>query len=79
MRLRFALAAVTLVLAVSPPARATGNADAGHALAQLWCSSCNVVDLAASSGSDRAGIGRIPYVTIRISRVRRLAHHLRTR
>lgn len=38
-------AAFVVVLAVGvPPAMAAGNAEAGHALARVWCSSCHLVD-----------------------------------
>ncbi|HEX7970589.1 MAG TPA: c-type cytochrome [Stellaceae bacterium] len=39
--------------AIATPASAAGNAQAGHALAQVWCSSCHMVDT-SGQGRDTA-------------------------
>jgi mono/diheme cytochrome c family protein len=41
------------LVAVAAPASAAGDAQAGHALAQVWCSSCHVVDT-SGQGRDTA-------------------------
>lgn len=35
--------------AAAVPAVAAGNAQAGHALARIWCSSCHMVDLSGQA------------------------------
>ena len=63
MRLSVVVATVTFVataVAISAaPAEAAGNPQAGHALAQVWCSSCHVVD-ESGQGRDTAP----PFATI---------------
>ena len=41
---RFALAALVLLEVTAAPARAAGDAEAGHQLASQWCTGCHIVD-----------------------------------
>lgn len=62
MRLSVVMAAASCVAAIvfgAAGAEAAGNAQAGHALARIWCSSCHVVD-ESGQGRDTAP----PFATI---------------
>jgi cytochrome c len=48
-----AVAAALLCSLANAPAATAGDAQAGHDLARLWCSSCHIVDL-SGHGSDMA-------------------------
>ena len=66
MRWGHLIAACSLAATISFPtieAQAAGNAQAGHTLARLWCSSCHVVD-ESGAGRDTAP----PFATIASSR-----------
>ena len=56
------IVAATIVLGMNG-AQAAGNAQAGHSLARLWCSSCHIVD-ESGEGRDTAP----PFATIANSR-----------
>jgi mono/diheme cytochrome c family protein len=47
------LAFIAVLLVVGGTARAAGDAEAGHKLAQLWCTSCHIVD-DSRQGADTA-------------------------
>ncbi len=53
LRLSVLFALLSGGLAAAAPAFAAGNAQAGHTLAQVWCSSCHMVDL-SGQGRDTA-------------------------
>lgn len=62
MRLFVVMAAAFVATGVSVgavPALAAGDAEAGHALARVWCSSCHLVDQ-SDQGRDTAP----PFATI---------------
>lgn len=50
---RLVIAALLVCGGTVAPALAAGDADAGHQLAQQWCTGCHIVD-SASQGPDTA-------------------------